>query len=105
MLREIAAVRPKDKVALATFSGIGESKLVRFDEGVLEIVAAAYGGTLAVPPNAVAFRSTVAVPSAVVQGGTASVPPYALRADRLPLLIALSNRKTRSLLKVLQAKH
>jgi len=40
VLREIARSKPKDKVALAAISGIGESKLLRFGEGILEVVAA-----------------------------------------------------------------
>ena len=40
VLREIAAARPKNKAALAAISGIGESKLLRFGEGILERVKA-----------------------------------------------------------------
>ena len=40
VLREIARSRPRDKAALAGISGIGESKLLRFGEGILEVVAA-----------------------------------------------------------------
>ena len=40
VLREIAAVRPKNKAALAGISGIGESKLARFGAGILERVVA-----------------------------------------------------------------
>ena len=39
VLREIAAARPKNKAALAAISGIGESKLLRFGEGILGIIA------------------------------------------------------------------
>ena len=38
VLREIARSKPKDKTALAAISGIGESKLLRFGEGILEKV-------------------------------------------------------------------
>ena len=38
VLREIARSKPKNKLALAAISGIGESKLVRFREGVLGVV-------------------------------------------------------------------
>ena len=38
VLREIARSKPKDKVALAAISGIGESKLLRFGDGILERV-------------------------------------------------------------------
>ena len=38
VLREIAAARPKNKTALAAISGIGESKLARFGDGILERV-------------------------------------------------------------------
>ena len=38
VLREIAASRPKNKTALAAISGIGESKLARFGDGILERV-------------------------------------------------------------------
>ena len=34
-----ARSRPRDKVALSAISGIGESKLVRFGEAVVEIVS------------------------------------------------------------------
>lgn len=40
VLREVAAARPKNKAALAVISGIGESKLARFGEGILEQVRA-----------------------------------------------------------------
>ena len=40
VLREIARSKPKDKVALTAISGIGESKLLQFGQGILEIVAA-----------------------------------------------------------------
>jgi len=40
VLREIAASRPKNKTALAAISGIGESKLARFGDGILERVGA-----------------------------------------------------------------
>ena len=40
VLRNIAAARPKNKAALAAISGIGESKLARFGEGILERVGA-----------------------------------------------------------------
>ena len=36
--REIAASRPKTKSELAAICGIGESKLLRFGEGILERV-------------------------------------------------------------------
>ncbi|HQD65318.1 MAG TPA: DNA helicase RecQ [Casimicrobium huifangae] len=39
VLREIARSRPRDKVALAAISGIGESKLARFGEAVVGIVS------------------------------------------------------------------
>lgn len=39
VLREIARSRPRDKAALSTISGIGESKLARFGEAVVEIVS------------------------------------------------------------------
>ncbi len=39
VLREIARSRPQDKAALSTISGIGESKLARFGEAVVEIVS------------------------------------------------------------------
>ena len=39
VLREIARSRPRDKVALASISGIGESKLARFGEAVVGIVS------------------------------------------------------------------
>ncbi len=38
VLREIARSRPGDKAALAAISGIGERKLERFGEAVIEIV-------------------------------------------------------------------
>ena len=38
VLREIAASRPKTKSELAAISGMGESKLLRFGEGILERV-------------------------------------------------------------------
>ena len=38
VLREIAASRPKTKSELAAISGIGESKLLRFGQGILERV-------------------------------------------------------------------
>jgi ATP-dependent DNA helicase RecQ len=41
VLREIARSRPKGKDALARISGIGESKLARFGEGIVKIVSAA----------------------------------------------------------------
>ena len=40
VLREIAAARPKNKAALAAISGIGESKLARFGEGILGQITA-----------------------------------------------------------------
>ena len=40
VLREIARSTPKDKIALAAISGNGESKLARFGEGILQVVAA-----------------------------------------------------------------
>jgi ATP-dependent DNA helicase RecQ len=40
-LRQIAALRPPTLDALATVSGVGETKLARFGEQVLEVVAAA----------------------------------------------------------------
>ena len=39
VLREIARSRPRDKVALSAISGIGESKLARFGEALVGIVA------------------------------------------------------------------
>ena len=39
VLREIARSRPQDKAALSTISGIGESKLARFGEAVVEMVS------------------------------------------------------------------
>ena len=39
VLREIARSRPRDKAALSTISGIGESKLARFGEAVVGIVS------------------------------------------------------------------
>ena len=38
VLREIARSRPKDKDALSRISGIGESKLARFGDGILDRV-------------------------------------------------------------------
>ncbi len=40
VLREIARSRPQDKAALAAISGIGERKLERFGDGIVERVAA-----------------------------------------------------------------
>ena len=38
VLREIARSKPRDKAALAAISGIGESRLLRFGEGILQRV-------------------------------------------------------------------
>ena len=40
VLREVTRSKPRDKIALAAISGIGESKLLRFGDGILERVRA-----------------------------------------------------------------
>jgi len=38
VLRQIARSRPKNKDALSRISGIGESKLARFGDAIVEVV-------------------------------------------------------------------